>query len=410
MDRTQTTKLKLAAFILGIISLVITGCAQPASKSRTSTGSMDTPGFHVQRGDDALLVKRYEAARSSYNKALSLDANYSQALSGLAAASAHEASRPGVSQSTRLSVLSESEDQIKKAIKNSKDKDERARANSFAIQVYMALQLPSDEWYEKAKDHFEEAIKLNQNDPAAHYFMGLAESERLNYSKASARFEKVLSIGKQYEAEANQELQRIQQVRRSMPGSKFGANIANVGKISRADVAALFIAELRLDKLYSPQGRSSNKSFKTPKSQQKMKLDPLQKYPDAVDISGHPLEDSIKEVIKLGVKGLSPDPSHKFHPDQEFKRAEFAQLIQDLLIRITRDVSLSTRYIGEPSPFPDVSKNVWYYNATRTVVNRGLMTVKNKVTGEFEPLSHVSGADALLTIRTLKEILKEYLR
>jgi hypothetical protein len=85
-------------------------------------------------------------------------------------------------------------------------------------------------------------------------------------------------------------------------------------------------------------------------------------------------------------------------------------LIQDLLIRITRDASLSTRYIGERSPFPDVSKNVWYYNATRTVVNRGLMTVKNKVTGEFEPLSHVSGADALLTIRTLKEILKEYLR
>ncbi len=409
MDRIQFSKLRFAAVFLGLVSLVITGCAQPASKSRTATGSMDTPGFHVQRGDDALLSKRFEDARSSYRKALSLDSKNSQALSGLAAASAHEASRPGVSQSTRKSVLSKSEDQIKQALKSAKNKADRARAHSFAIQVYLALKLPGD-WYEKAEDHFEDAVRLDRNDPAAYYFMGLAEAAQLNYSKASAHFEKVLSLGKRYDAEANNELKRIQNVRRAMPGSKFGAKIANVDKITRADVAALFIAELRLDRLYKQTGKSSNRGYQAPKSQQKMKLDPLQKYPDAIDISGHPLERSIKEVIKLGVKGLGPDPAHKFHPDQEFKRAEFAQLIQDLLVRITRDRSISTKYIGQSSPFPDVNKNVWYYNATRTVVNRGLMSVKNKVTGEFAPLDTVSGADALLTIRTLKEILKEYLR
>jgi tetratricopeptide (TPR) repeat protein len=279
MDRIQSSTYKLAALILGIISLVITGCAQPASKTRTGTGSMDTPGFHVQRGDDALLSKRYEAARSSYRKALELDPDYSQALSGLAAASAHEASRPGVSKSTRQSVLTESEEQIEKALKSAKNKSERARANSFAIQVYLALQLPSDKWYGKAKDYFNSAVKLNKNDPAAYYYMGLAESERLNYDKASSRFEKALSIGKQYEAEANRELKRIQQVRRAMPGSKFGAKIANVGKITRADVAALFIAELRLDKLYGQQGKSSKKGFKTPRSQQKNETRSFTKIP-----------------------------------------------------------------------------------------------------------------------------------
>jgi len=410
MNRIQFQKFGVAAVILGLILFLFSGCAKQASQSRSSTGSMDTPEFHVQRGDDALLAKQYENARSSYRKAISLDPGHSQALSGMAAASAYEASRPGVSKSTRESVLTKSEEQIRNAVETAKKDSEKARAHSFAIQVYLALQIPSTEWYDIAQNHFDDAVDLNRNDPAPYFFMGLAEAQRLNYDKASAMFDKVLGIGKTYEREANQELERIQQIRRAMPGSKFGAKIANVGKITRADVAALFIAELRLDRLYKQQAKSASGSYQAPKSQQKMKLDPLQKYPDAIDISGHPLEGSIKEVMKLGVKGLGPDPAHKFHPDQEFKRAEFAQLIQDLLIRITKDKYLSTRFIGEPSSFPDVNQNIWYYNATRTVVNRGLMTVNNKVTGEFEPLSHVSGADALLTIRTMKEILKEYLR
>jgi tetratricopeptide (TPR) repeat protein len=411
MNRIQQSKLRVFSLFLSLLFLIVAGCAKQAAQSRTSSGSMDTPEFHIQRGDDALLAKRYEEARASYRKAISLDANNSQALGGMAAASAYEASRPGVSKATRQSVLDEAEEQIKRALKTAKTNPDKARSHSFAIQVYLALRSPSTEWYEMAKDHFEDAIDLTPDDPTPYFFMGLAEAERLNYNQASVMFDKVLNLGKAYEAEANQEIKRMQEIRRALPGSKFGAKIANVSKITRADVAALFIAELRLDRLYQ-QTKNSMKgtAYQVPQSQQKMKLDPIQKYPDAVDISGHPLEDSIKEVILLGVKGLSPDPAHKFYPDQEFKRAEFAQLVQDLLIKITRDVSLSTRFIGEPSPFPDVNEDVWYYNATRTAVNRGLMAVNNKVTGEFDPLAPVSGADALLTIRTMKEILKEYLR
>lgn len=411
MNRIQLSKISVFFLVLSVLFLLIAGCAKQAAPARSSTGSMDTPEFHVQRGDDALLTKRYEDARASYRKAIALNATHSQALSGLAAASAYEASRPGVSPATRQSVLDEAEAQIEKALKSAKTDSDKARSHNFAIQVYLALQLPSAEWYDSAKDHFEDAIDLTPNDSAPYFFMGLAEAERLNYDQASAMFDKVLSIGKSYEAEANQELKRIQEIRRALPGSKFGAKIANVAKITRADVAALFIAELRLDRLYQQsKANAKGSTFQAPQAQQRMKLDPLQKYPDAVDISGHPMEDSIKEVMALGVKGLSPDPSHKFYPDQDFKRAEFAQLIQDLLVKITKDVSLSTRFVGEPSPFPDINEDVWYYNAARTVVNRGLMTVNNKVTGEFGPLAPVSGADALLTIRTMKEILKEYLR
>lgn len=407
MKRKQIEKRGLVFGIFIMLTLVMAACSGAPAKKRSQTGYMDTPSFHVQRGDEALMSSRYESARSAYKKALSLDGNYSPALSGLAAATAYEASRPGVSDQTKNQVLKEADAQIEQALDNAKSSAARSRAHSFAMQVYLSLQLPPEEWYEKVKDHFEEALDLTPNDPAPIFFMARAEAAGYNYDQAAQLYQKVLQQGGAYEAEANKELKQIQRIQRALPGSGFGKRIANVKKITRADVAGLFIVELKLNKLYRNQQKKQGTKYQAPKSQRKMNMDPLQKYPEAVDINGHALESAIKEVMALGIKGLSADPSHKFYPDQEFKRAEFAQLLQDLLIKITRDPSLATRFIGEPSPFPDVSADVWYYNAVRTVINRGMMQVNNSVTGNFAPLAPVSGADALLAIRNLKEILKE---
>ena len=47
-----------------------------------------------------------------------------------------------------------------------------------------------------------------------------------------------------------------------------------------------------------------------------------------------------------------------------------------------------------------------YFNAVMVVTSRGIMEAKDLTTAEFEPLSAVSGVDALLIIRKLKEELK----
>lgn len=396
--------------LLLMLALVITACSPPAAKKRSQAGQMDTPSFHTQQGDRALMNTDYEAARSAYRKALSLNSSYSPALSGLAAATAYEASRPGVSTQTKQQVLDEARDQIEQALDSASGKADEARAHTFAMQVYFSLQLPQVEWYENVRDHFEEARELNPEDAAPVFFMARAEAAGHNYSQAAQLYQKVLAMGGSYESRANRELKRIQRIQRALPGSAFGKQVANVEKITRADVAGLFIAELKLNRLYKDQKKKRSGGYQVPKAQQKFKMDPVQKYPEAVDISGHPLEAAIKEVMALGIKGLSADPSHKFYPDQEFKRAEFALLLQDILIRITRDNSMATRFIGEASPFPDVNPDIWYYNAVRTVVLRGLMQVNNTVTGNFSPLAPVSGADALLAVRNLQEILKAYIR
>ncbi|MDH5560778.1 MAG: hypothetical protein OEY59_07970 [Deltaproteobacteria bacterium] len=397
-----------AAGALMLFALV--SCGGASSSSRAKQGQMDTPKYHTGMGDEALDKGNYEDAYRAYKSAVGLDGNYSQALSGLAVSNAYRAASPNVSPKTKGEVLVLAEELIEKAIDKAESKESKARAHNFAIRVYYVLQLPSDQWYETAQKHFKETLDLAPNNPESYYFMAMAESTKLNYDQASSHLKKVLGIQGKYEAEANKELERIQQVQRALPGSQFGDKIANEKEISRADVAALFMAELRLDKLYENRTKDMASSFSAPDSQEKMQLDPVQQYPDAVDISGHPMQKTILDVIRLGIKGLEPDAAHKFHPDQKLTRSEFALMVQDIMVKVIKDDSLETKFIGQDSVFPDVRGDEWFYNASRVVVSRGLLTVSDKVTGAFNPTGPVSGADALLTIRNLKEILKSYLR
>lgn len=403
---------KIGYLLTFLAALLLIGCGGSAKKTSVKKqGHMDTPAFHTARGDEALMNRDYLKARKSYKRAIALDDQYSPALSGLAVVKANLASAPEISEATKTQTLVEAEDLLEKALDTAGEmKGNRARAHIFSIRVYVALETPKERWHEKAMDNYEEAIELTPNRPSPYFFMARAHAKKLNYPEATALYRKVLEFAGDYEEEANKELKRIQRIQRALPGSQFGAAIANVPEISRADVAALFIAELRLDRLYKDRNKKQDTGYQVPKNQKKMKTDPLQGYPDAIDISGHPVEDAILEIMKLGVKGLEPDPAHKFYPDQKITRAEFALMVQDILVKVTQQPSIETQFIGQPSNFPDVREDVWYYNAVRTVISRDLMSVNNKVTGAFEPFGAVSGADALLTIRNLREILKSYLR
>ena len=397
-------------FLLLAVALLNSCGSQKKTADRTAQGNMDTPEFHVDRGDSALQNQQYSEARNAYQKAITLKSDYSPALSGVAVCNAYLINREGVSQDAKEEVLEQSIEKIEQAIDAAdSNKKMQARAHSFAIQVYFNIQLPKEEWYEKALSHFEEASQLTPNDPAPYYFMALAESYGLNFEKAEFYLGKVLQIGKKYEVEADKELKRIQQIQRALPGSKFGKSVANVKAITRADVAALFIAELKLNKLYADQKQVNSDGFEAPQAQQKIVTQSIQNMPEATDIMGHPMESTIQEVIKLKVKGLEPSPGHKFFPDQKITRAEFAMMIQDILVKVTKDKTLATKYFGQTSPYSDVSENVWYYNATRIVVERGLMEVNNKLTGNFEPMKSVSGAESLLIVRTMKQLLKTYI-
>jgi hypothetical protein len=72
---------------------------------------------------------------------------------------------------------------------------------------------------------------------------------------------------------------------------------------------------------------------------------------------------------------------------------------------VTGDQKVATKFIGSPSPFPDLRSDLPYYNAVMVSTTRGIMETKDMATGEFDSMGSVSGADALLIIRRLGAVI-----
>ena len=111
----------------------------------------------------------------------------------------------------------------------------------------------------------------------------------------------------------------------------------------------------------------------------------------------------------MGVRGLEVFPDGAFHPNDLIDRASYAMMIEDILMKVSGDSTLATKFIGETaSSFPDLRTDLPYYNAVRVVTSRGIMEPKDLASGEFGPLGPVGGADSLLIIRKFSDILKIY--
>ncbi|MBW2259709.1 MAG: S-layer homology domain-containing protein, partial [Deltaproteobacteria bacterium] len=159
-----------------------------------------------------------------------------------------------------------------------------------------------------------------------------------------------------------------------------------------------FIQELKIDEIFS-QKKVFDTSFKSPEKE--FVTETVVKTAPALDIQDHVLRTDIESVIALQIKGIEPYPDHTFKPDQKIARAEYAMMIEDILIKVSRDEKLATKFIGGPSPFPDLRSDLPYYNAVMVSTTRSIMETKDLTTGEFDPMGSVSGADALLIIRRL---------
>jgi len=125
----------------------------------------------------------------------------------------------------------------------------------------------------------------------------------------------------------------------------------------------------------------------------------------ATDIQDHWLKPSIDMILKLQIRGLEAGPNHLFEPDKLITKAEYSLMLEDILIKVSGDEKLATKFLGATSPFPDVRNDQYFFGAVMTVTSRNFLEA-DKATGEFRPGDPVSGADALLAIREFKNQLK----
>ncbi|MFZ5562418.1 MAG: tetratricopeptide repeat protein [Thermodesulfobacteriota bacterium] len=378
------TVLYFAAFI-GLVFLFACG-----PKAVAPEAQMDTPEHHVTNGNKFLKSGNLDEAFAAFTRAAQLDPRYAPAHVGLGLVHG------------KKGAFDKAFDAMDMAAKYSKTDAQHAETHVGYIRLYtMGGPAVDAEWLSKAAARFERAHKLVPQDPAPYYYMGMAYRNAYRFSDAAAMFKAVLDLDKGFVEEADREYAVMQRIERAMPGTTVGKKIALLDSITRADVAALFIEELQVDQLFEKKtAKAFDTAFKAPGTA--FKTGEYVKAPAVTDIADHVLRQDIEAVVRLQIKGLQPGPDHTFEPNKAITRAEFAMMIEDILIKITGDNSLATKFIGTESPFPDLRSDLAFFNAAMVCVTRNIMETVDTATGEFRPQGMVPGADALLSIRQMK--------
>jgi Tfp pilus assembly protein PilF len=383
----MVNQVKYLMLIAAVMALVAAGCGP---KAVPSTSVMDTPEYHYNQGLKALDADRTDDAMREFERAVALDPKSPLGYIG------------------KGLTLGKKGD-FKPAVENmEKAKDLETRGIEARIGMIRLLSLQREKgWIEDAESEFKAADKKEPDNARLHYYMGIAYKRDLNLDKATDMFRKVLELNKDFVGEANAEWAIIQKIQRAAPGSEIGKKIALIDKIDRADVAALFDQELNLEKLFTKRGpKAYDTTFKAPtEATTRFSPDTTVKMEPATDIADNWLRSSIETILKLQVRGLEAGPNHTFEPNNLITKGEFAVMLEDILIKVTGDEKLATKFLGTTSPFPDIRNDQYFFNAVMTVTSRGFLEA-DKATGEFRPEDPVSGADALLAIRAFKDQLK----
>lgn len=406
-----------------IVCTAVLSLAACGQKARVAVSQIDTPGHHTFTGLKLLELEKYPDAQREFKMAIQLNNSYSKAYTGLGLVNIFTGKLDAAAENLTL------------ASKYAISDEEKLFASVSRVRYYGISKVDS-KWLDLAQSQFDEAVKIDPRYAPAYYYMGVAYKDALVFDKASQMFGRVIQLKTDHIADADAQLKYLQKVEETKPTTEAGKKIALVDRLTRADAAALFIEELKIKDLY---GNLAPKALEAPvKDPEKVKSEikeaekiPVVEIKDAVktpeetpatapapiivsppvkpmanDIADHPLKKDIEELLSTGVRGLENDPKGNFNPNEIISRGEYAIMLEDILIKLTGEKDLAARYVNSKSLFPDVPADMPYFNAIISVASREIMEAKNVKTKEFAPLKPLSGVEALLTIRKLKEKLK----
>jgi len=400
MKHISTIRLTAVISMAALVAFMA-GCA----KTRKAGGYMDTPETHYKQGMKYFDQDKIDQAEQEFKLALSLDAKFAPGYAGCALTSAKKAQQ-ATDEKTSEKLFKEAHKNADKAKDLGPKISEPFIAKAMVITMENEGKKPAREWIKQVESEYERAIKNDPQNAEAYYRRGYCYKKAYLFSEAKADFSKVLDLDKGFTNEADREFKLVNDIERAAPGTDVGKRIALVEKMSRADMAALFISEMKLDKLVTKKRpKKYDTGFAAPADSRAMNVDSTVKMAEITDMNGHWAKNFVMDIVNLGIRGLEPYPDHTFHPEQLVNRGEYAIMVEDAIIAITGDETIATKYVGDAqSRFPDVNPSHPAYNAICTSADRGIMQAE--INGEFGMDKSVSGPDALLVIRRLKNFLK----
>ncbi|NQS97229.1 MAG: S-layer homology domain-containing protein [candidate division Zixibacteria bacterium] len=374
----------LVLTLIVVLPSIYTGCGPKIIKPESV---LDTPENHYRNGMRMLERDDLSGAVEEFNRAKGMDPKYPEAYSGLALVDAKQGQYKEAHMKADKAISLDGKNRIALITK---------------ARIY-AYEHKGDDWWEDAVKLFDKALKYHHNDSEAQFYLGETYKLAYKFSEAVTAYSKVVAKKDDWSERANADWELVQKIVRAAPGTKIGAKIAIIDKIDRSDVAVLFMEELKLPVLLEKKREKVyDTSFKAPDDPMKYQQKTGQVETGPTDIANHWAKNWIAEIVEIG--GMEMFPDHTFHPDELFTRAEYAMFIQNILILVTGDESIATKFFGEDSHYPDVSSSHPAYNAIVLCIQRGIM--KTNMDGSFGMSDNVSGADALLIIREFQNNLR----
>jgi tetratricopeptide (TPR) repeat protein len=390
------------ASIVGFV-LVVAGCAP---KAITPVSEEDNPAHHYLMGMEMIDKQDVQGAQARFDRALELDRKYAPAMAGkaLVAAMRTGAETDKEHQSVELERAL---DLLDKADSAADGDSQEFQVRVTGIRVYTHAR--PKKWINGAEKQYKKAMGLKKvkseelpyyrSMEAASYFMGMAYYKAYQFRDAEDALSKVMSAspGRWHEPASKlfNKVHKIIRASASFTLTDVAKKIAVKEEVCRADAAALLVDEVHLDRLMA--GRLGG-----PEKKGEPEFVPA-------DIADNMFKPEILIVQKWGVRGLEPtydktSKAYLFHPAKPISRKELAFSLEDLLIKITGDNTLATKYIGQTnSPYPDVPTTSAGFNSVMNAVTRGLM--EPDISGAFRPDDNTDGAELLLAVMRLRNVM-----
>jgi hypothetical protein len=361
-----------ASILLLAAALAFVQCGTEKKVSPVSV--MDRPEVHYDLGMKKLESQEIKAAISEFQRAVDLDPKYSPAYSGLAIASAMNGEEKAAYEN------------LEKAKKEAKKVENKLIYHTAAIRVETALL--GENWLDKSKDHYEKGSGLEGGKAELTYFYGVANESAQEFDAAMGLYRQVIDMKEGRVIEADQHWKQIQDILRAQPGSSYGREMASREKVTKAELCVLLLEEIQLDELF--RKRAIHKASNV-----------AERIVVPYDVQDHELRNAVLKLMPWKLRGLDTT-DNMFHPDKAVTRGEFSMLAEDIMIKISGDDGLATRYITESeSPFSDLESSSPYFNSAMVTTIRGMLRANSSA--QFRTVEPISGADVLLALRGLSE-------
>lgn len=245
--------------------------------------------------------------------------------------------------------------------------------------------------FQKAVDELDIALTVEPANADAHFYRGLALQQKGDEYLSATSFVRAVIHDESYRATVAGLIPLTEPHISNLFKKEFLA-IETKSSINRAELAALLAAIIRDQRVYSPAEETAG--FQPPQMYDMRR--------QVVTISDVPddfwAKNEIYKVVNAGLIKLNPDQS--FRPEQRVVKADFAPLLQVLLVRILAEPDLATKYFGQISPFSDLNSAHWAYNAARVAIEYSLLQPREPdYFGLEDPVSALTAIQAFELIK-----------